>query len=263
MSFLTGLQNQTPPIFSIQTACALRRTAFAGCKSMMKRAVGVSSHKKIMAKIKTNVRQTAALIQTFRTAAEAVSAIVSEVETIAEAISYAVDLFEDKEACNQPMANYDHLHSDVSDASVTGRQRRLIAAPLLSEGQTRLMQTLCKERGIVLIKKGLRDHPAGIDIGFTMADYGIAETGTLIIDSSNEELRLTTMISDIHVAVLPVSRIRPTAFDFEKELRVMFAVSPNYFAFITGASRTADIERILALGVHGPLALHILLLKDH
>ena len=95
-----------------------------------------------------------------------------------------------------------------------------------------------------------------------MVDYGIAETGTLVIDSSSEAVRLATMVSEVHVAVLPKSRIRATALDLETELRDLMQSAPNYAAFITGASRTADIERVLALGVHGPLELHILLLED-
>jgi Uncharacterized conserved protein len=108
----------------------------------------------------------------------------------------------------------------------------------------------------------MRDHLGGVDIGFTLADFGIAETGTLVINSNSEELRLATMIAEFHVAVLPQSKIRETSRDLEAELAALTSVQPSYTAFVTGASRTADIERVLALGVHGPLELHILLLED-
>ena len=182
------------------------------------------------------MEQTPALIQTFRAAAEKVSAIVSEVETMAQVISYTVDLCERKEACRLLVSGCEAQLSDPAGALCNHKQQKVIAAPELSEERTRFAADLCK------------DHLAGIDIGLTMVDFGIAETGTLIIDSSSEEIRLATMISEVHVAVLPVDRIRPAAFDLEEELNGMFGRVPNYCAFVTGASRTADIERVLALG---------------
>ena len=95
-----------------------------------------------------------------------------------------------------------------------------------------------------------------------MADLGLAETGTLVLKSASEDLRLATMISEINVVVLPLSRMRGGSYDAESELLEMMQDGANYLSFITGASRTADIERVLALGVHGPLELHILLLED-
>lgn len=71
------------------------------------------------------------------------------------------------------------------------------------------------------------------------------------------------MISEIHVCVLHKSRIHPTAEDMYGQLKAYMETKPNYLAFVTGASRTADIERVLALGVHGPLELHILILEDN
>ena len=104
------------------------------------------------------------------------------------------------------------------------------------------------------------------DLDFTSAEgkrYSLnAETGTLVINSTSEDLRLATMISDIHLAILPTSRIKKDDLDLTSELHKLLADPKNFTAFITGPSRTADIERVLAIGVHGPLELHILLLED-
>ena len=204
----------------------------------------------------------AALVQSFRSAAAKVSAIVNEVKTMDKALAYTIALCREKEACQLLISGCERSLSGSAENLCGQKRQKLVAAPLLSEEQAGLLADMCGQNGIGFIREGLRDHLAGIDIGLTMVDYGIAETGTLVMDSSSEEVRLATMISEVHVAVLPLSRIRPTAFDVEAELRDRFILSPSYYAFITGASRTADIERVLALGVHGPLELHILLLSE-
>jgi L-lactate dehydrogenase complex protein LldG len=198
----------------------------------------------------------------FRRKAEWVSAIVREVESPLQALEYTVDLCERKEACQLLVSGCDAPLSPDAEDLCDRKQQKVIAAPALDSGLADDLQQLCDRRGIHLVTEGLRRHLAGIDIGLTFVDYGIADTGTLVLDSSNEDLRLATMISEVHIGVLPTSHLRPDAFALEEELRQNMRSAPNYTAFITGASRTADIERVLALGVHGPLELHILLLEN-
>jgi L-lactate dehydrogenase complex protein LldG len=204
----------------------------------------------------------AATIDLFKHKAELVSAFVSRVGTISEAFAYAVDLCDRKEACQLLISGCEEPLSQPAEDLCETKQKKIIAAPALPEQQFADLQTLAGQKGIAVIGDGLRKHLAGIDIGLTVIDYGIAETGTLVLDSSDEDMRLATMISEFHIAILPVSRIRPRSFDLETEIGQMLQTVPNYTAFITGASRTADIERVLALGVHGPLELHILLLEE-
>ncbi|MCP4114418.1 MAG: lactate utilization protein [Desulfobacteraceae bacterium] len=179
------------------------------------------------------------LYELFREKAEAVSAKVSTIKTLPEAFLYAADLIVNSDNCDA-----------IKDKTIT--------APGLGDDDFAKLEEICSEKGIKTIRTGLLDNTSGIDVGVTGADYGIAETGTLVVDSKSEDLRLATMISNIHVAILPESKIRATAFDLTAEMNELLEESAGYMAFITGPSRTADIERILALGVHGPLELHIL-----
>jgi L-lactate dehydrogenase complex protein LldG len=202
------------------------------------------------------------LLQDFQAAAENVSAVVYRVPSMEAAISYALTVCENKKACQLLASGCERRLSSAAEKLCDTKQNKVIAAPMISEEDHQLLASMCAQQGINLVRKGLRDHLAGIDMGFTIVDFGIAETGTLVIDSSSEDVRLATMISEVHVAVLPASRIRSTSYELEEKLREGFTNSPNYYAFITGASRTADIERVLALGVHGPLELHILVLEE-
>jgi len=112
-----------------------------------------------------------------------------------------------------------------------------------------------------LFDRGLRQHADAIGVGFTPASWGVAETGTLIIDGADEDLRLATMLPDVHVALLPQRRVVERLVDLADVITGALS-APGYLAMITGPSRTADVERVLTIGVHGPRELHILLLED-
>ena len=96
-------------------------------------------------------------------------------------------------------------------------------------------------------------------LGVTEAQWGIAETGTLVLESEKEVSRLTSLVPDVHICILPATRIRSTMGEILQKLEER--LSPTV-TFITGASRTSDIELTLAIGVHGPRELHVILVED-
>ncbi len=96
------------------------------------------------------------------------------------------------------------------------------------------------------------------DAGISTAQLGIAETGTLVLASSHERHRLVSLLPEAHVAVLPASAIVDTLDDaFAGLADPDTGLPPRAVTFITGPSRTADIELTLVIGVHGPRALHV------
>jgi L-lactate dehydrogenase complex protein LldG len=98
------------------------------------------------------------------------------------------------------------------------------------------------------------------DLGITGAQWAIAETGTLVLESESERHRLTSLIPPVHVCVLEAGNIRQTLGEIFEILQPRLS---RAITFITGASRTSDIELTLAIGVHGPGELHVILIdKD-
>jgi hypothetical protein len=99
------------------------------------------------------------------------------------------------------------------------------------------------------------DDPAAAGCGITLADHAIAESGTLVLASGPGRPRATSLLPPHHVAILSEDRIVPTLFELMPRLQG----APSALAFITGPSRTADIELTPVRGAHGPVAVTVFL----
>ncbi len=202
------------------------------------------------------------LCRLFGQKAQAVSAVVHEIKDFNAALAYTVDLCGKQGACRIAISGCEENLSPPAEALCDLKHEKIVAAPGLEAHLYAKLENICAENGFACIRSDLRSRTEGIDIGFTIADLAIAETGTLVLNCPGEDLRLATMICEYHVCVVRKESIVKDAFAAEQQLLKYMHKTPNYTAFITGASRTADIERVLALGVHGPLELHILLVED-
>lgn len=95
------------------------------------------------------------------------------------------------------------------------------------------------------------------DVGISSAQTAIAETGTLVLDSACERHRLVSLVPPVHIAIINASTIVETLSDALALLQKDKEISPA-ITFITGPSRTADIELTLTIGVHGPQELYVI-----
>ena len=203
------------------------------------------------------------LVARFRERAEAVSTTVVEVEDTGKALEYALSVCRDKEACQTLASGCDlPLSGRAADLCSLKEPEKILAAPDLDPNDLERLRELCAEHGIALLAGGLRARLGGIDLGLTRAEAGIADTGTLVQHCPEEDERLAGMISEVHVVLLPMPAIVPDSQALASRLRERMAAGIDSTAFITGPSRTADIERVLTLGVHGPLEVHAVLLRD-
>ena len=103
-------------------------------------------------------------------------------------------------------------------------------------------------------------HAETADIGISGVEFGVAETGSVFQDGIAIATRMVTILPPLHVVFLPSANIVPgitEAFDIISQ-----SFDRGYVGFITGPSRTADIERVLTIGVHGPSRFAIIAVDE-
>lgn len=178
------------------------------------------------------------MLDAFRAKAQAVSAEVHQVPSCREARDFVVDFLR---------------QAGVADAP---RQRAVWADGPTLEGADR---AALSARAPGLGFTATKESAEAALVGVSDVDFGVANTGTLAQAADRVELRLVSSLPPIHVAIVSADRI-------VADLGALFGrLSPaqgRYLALITGPSRTADIERVLTIGVHGPGRLVIVVVGE-
>jgi len=174
-----------------------------------------------------------ATFEAFKTRAEAVSAEVHRFATQAEALHFILGFLREAGVSDAPQCGAVWAAGSFLDGVGTADLR--LRAPGLRFEVT-------------------QEASAAAKVGISQLGWAIAGTGTLVQDATAVDKRLVSTLPPIHLALLGTDRILA---DMGSVLERLRPEQINYISFITGPSRTADIERVLTIGVHGPERLLI------
>ena len=179
-----------------------------------------------------------ALFETFKLRAEAVSAEVHHFPRKKEALDFILRYLRDSGVRNAPQ--YYAVWAD--GPFLAGLDKSQLCASL---------------PGVIFDVN--RELSASAKVGISQFDWAIANTGTLVQDAAPVNQRLVSALPLIHIALICSDRLVP---DLPAVLCKIHPSQTNYISFITGPSRTADIERVLTIGVHGPEKLIIVFFDE-
>ena len=207
--------------------------------------------------------QRPALISKIQEELPAVSGTATHVHAATEAVQYVTRLAQEKAARLVVRWQSDLLETLEVDAAlqqqgVTVHTTALPTGP--RSGSPPSAEQMTAQR------QTFRELLARADLGLSGVDYVIAETGTLVLSSLAGQMRGVSLLPPVHVAVARTSQVLATLADY---LLLTQAAGTDLqeqltscVSFVTGPRRTADIELTLAVRVHCPGELHLVLVED-
>jgi L-lactate dehydrogenase complex protein LldG len=117
--------------------------------------------------------------------------------------------------------------------------------------------------GDAVARKAAMQSLAAVRVGITGADAGLATTGTLVLAANTAQARLVSLLPLVHIALIPLERIFANMEAWIAAGGRDRLASSSAITFITGPSRTSDIEMQTILGVHGPQEVHVIIYPSH
>ena len=129
-------------------------------------------------------------------------------------------------------------------------------------------KVVCREQKLQQIFKQLKipinfhDNLADSDVSFTTCELLVSRTGTMVLSTANESGRTTSVYAPVHICIAYTSQLVYDLKDAIQSLREKYQGQlPSFISFATGPSRTADIEKTLVVGVHGPKEVFVFLIE--
>ncbi len=155
----------------------------------------------------------------------------------------------------------DEVHSPEAAPAAVARYLKAGSLPLAAACWAEFAQLDWRTAGITI---EVREALGSDLVGISGAYCAIAETGTLVTLSGAPTPASTSLLPETHIAILAASRIVRGMEEAWQLMRGELGRLPRAVNFISGPSRTADIEQTVTLGAHGPYRVHVILVaRDH
>ena len=236
------------------------------------------------------------LVEEFTAAAEAVGTVVHGPTDAAGAVATALQVLHDHEVQmvvkSKSMATEEiQLNAALEDdgievvetdlgeflVQVAGERPSHIIAPALHITRERAAELISKATGedlppdpdvlVGAAARHLRSRFINAGAGITGANALVAATGTVMLVSNEGNARLASALPPVHIVIAGIDKLVPSLADATTMLESLPRSATGqpistYVSFISGPSRSADIELSLSMGVHGPRHVHIILLDN-
>lgn len=153
----------------------------------------------------------------------------------------------------------DEVATEGDAPAAVARYLRANNLPLSGSVWPQLARLDWKGAGLALEPRGAKDSDP---VGVTGAFAAIAETGTLMLASGPDTPATVSLLPETHVAIVSVGHIVAYMEDAWALARAEFRQLPRAVNFVSGPSRTADIDQTIVLGAHGPYRVYIVLVAE-